>query len=160
MINDRAEQLTRTATILGRSTRVLDPMRLQVWENMGIGLPQLRILFRVRFEPGIDLRTLASGLNISPSAASQQVDKLVERGLLDRSPALDDRRRLSLELTDEGREATRAISDATVEYLLLILDSFQDSELSELQRLLEKIVDIAARTPLSLPKQTASGATS
>jgi DNA-binding MarR family transcriptional regulator len=151
----RERLLSETAAIYGRSTRVLDPLRMQVWDQLGISQPQLRILFRVRARPGIDLRSLAADLEISPSAASQQVERLVERGLISRAADSDDRRRLSLELTDLGRDATRAMSEATHGYLIEVLSEFSDDELAELHRLLEKVMESAAahpRTQLFEPK--------
>lgn len=147
MESTRQALLQQSALLYGRATRVLDPMRMQVWENMGLSLPQLRILFRVRARPGVDLGGLASALSISASAASQQVEKLVERGMLSRQPDLNDRRRLSLELTERGRLATRAISSAAHEYLEQLLDNLNDDELAELHRVLSHILELAIQTP-------------
>lgn len=147
MTESRDELLAETALLYGRSTRVLDPIRLQVWDGMGIAQPQLRILFRIRAKPGIDLRTLAGDLGISPSAASQQVDKLVERGLIERTPDPADRRRLQLNLTDLGRDATRALSRAAHSYVQTILQELDDEDLKVLRRLLEKVLAAAERAP-------------
>lgn len=148
MSRTHEELLSETITLYGRATRVLDPMRLQVWEGLGIALPQLRILFRVRATPGIDLRSLAAELNISPSAASQQVDKLVERGLLTRTQVRSDRRRVSLELTELGRDATRALSRAARGYLESVLGNLSDDELRDLHRLLDRVLTAAATLPV------------
>jgi DNA-binding MarR family transcriptional regulator len=137
--------------LFSRSTRVLDPIRLQVWDHLGIALPQLRILFRVRATPGIDLRGLAADLRISPSAASQQVDKLVERGLLERSPDLRDRRRLQLFLTELGTAATRAISTAAIDYVMSLFDSVADDDLLQFKRLLQLLLDTAEQSPRPSP---------
>ena len=147
MSSDRPRLLSESAQLYGRATRVLDPMRMQVWEHMGLSLPQLRILFRVRSRPGIDLGGLAAELSISASAASQQVEKLVERGMLLRRPDPNDRRRLSLELTERGRLATRAVSTAAHAYLQRLLDNLSDDELTELHRVLSHILELAIQDP-------------
>lgn len=144
---NREELLSEVALLFSRSTRVLDPIRLQVWDNLGIAQPQLRILFRVRANPGIDLRGLAAELQISPSAASQQVDKLVERGLMERSPDPSDRRRLQLKLTELGMTATRAISKAAIEYVSSLIGVMSDEDLGHLGRLLETILMAAEQAP-------------
>lgn len=148
MIDTREDLLAEAALLYGRSTRVLDPIRLQVWDNMGIAQPQLRMLFQVRAHPNIDLRSLAGQLSISPSAASQQVDKLVERGLIERTPDPADRRRLQLNLTDLGRAATRALSRAAHRYVQELLQELPDDDLQDLHRILEKILTIAEQTPV------------
>ena len=135
-----------------RTGRLLEGQRLQAWEKMGISLPQLRILFRVRARSGIDLSRLARGLGISASAASQQVDKLVARGFLGRSEAADDRRRLQLELTDLGRQAVGEISRASHAYIESVLSALSDEELTNLQLLLSRVLSAAAE--LSAPNDT------
>lgn len=147
MGDTRSDQLSEVALLFGRSSRVLDPIRLQVWDHLGIAQPQLRILFRVRQQPGIDLRGLAAGLGISPSAASQQVDKLVARRLLERRPDPTDRRRLQLELTELGARATRAISGVAVDYVASLLSEFDEDELATLQSLLSVVMRAAEAAP-------------
>ena len=147
MNDTRSDQLAEVAQLFGRSTRVLDPIRLQVWDHLGIAQPQLRILFRIRQQPGIDLRGLAAGLGISPSAASQQVDKLVARQLLERRPDPGDRRRLQLELTPLGSRATRAISSAAIEYVASLLAELSGEELAVLGRLLNAVLTAAEAAP-------------
>jgi len=132
--------MSETVSRYARAARMLDPMRLQVWEEMGINFPQLRILFRVRSRPGIDLRTLAEQMGISASGASQQVDKLVERGFLVREDDPDDRRRLSLELTERGQQATGEISKATRSFIESALTVLSEDELSDFHRLLGRVL--------------------
>jgi len=137
--NDQAAQIRETAILFGRATRLVDPMRLRMWEEQGITFPQLRILFRVRMHPEIDLRTLADGLAISPSAASQQVDKLVERGLLWRTEDPQDRRRLRLQLTPQAEESVGEYSRTVTEYISAILGRLSAKDLKELHRLLSTL---------------------
>lgn len=143
----REALLQETAAVYGRAARVLDPVRLQVWESMGLSFPQLRILFRIRNEAGIDVRTLASRMGISASGASQQVDRLVERGFVDRSDDADDRRRVRLELTDLGRQATGEISRAARGRLAAVLMPLSDDDLRQLKRLLERVLAGLTRVP-------------
>jgi DNA-binding MarR family transcriptional regulator len=49
------------------------------------------------------------GLGVSKQAASQLIDTLVLRGYLTRDMNPDDRRRMTLELTDRGRAAAAAV---------------------------------------------------
>lgn len=139
--------LHETATLYSRAARVLDPVRLQVWESMGVTLPQLRILFRVRARPGLDVRGLAEGLGISPSAASQQVDRLVARGLLHRGENQDDRRHVHLALTDLGLQAAGEISRASHSHVESVLAVLSHEELADLHRLLGRVVAAAAQMP-------------
>jgi DNA-binding MarR family transcriptional regulator len=50
-------------------------------------------------------------LGVSKQAASQLIDTLVLRGYLDRTVNADDRRRMTIELTDRGRAAAEAVAE-------------------------------------------------
>ena len=62
------------------------------------------------------LSDIIAALRLSKQAAGQLVDTLVQRGYLDRATDPQDRRRLTLALTERGREAA-AVSRAAVEKL-------------------------------------------
>jgi DNA-binding MarR family transcriptional regulator len=53
-------------------------------------------------------------LGVSKQAASQLIDTLVVRGYLERRVDTDDRRRMTIELTDRGRAAAQAIRAGVV----------------------------------------------
>lgn len=64
---------------------------------------QLRALLVVERSEGINLRRLATTLNMLLSSASRLCDRLVAAGMLEREPGRTDRREISLHLTAEGR---------------------------------------------------------
>lgn len=57
-------------------------------------------------EPRLDL---SSELGVSKQAVSQLIDTLVSRGYVARGADIEDRRRVSLELTERGQEAAAAV---------------------------------------------------
>jgi DNA-binding MarR family transcriptional regulator len=144
MEENRHERLRDTIRLYIRAVHLLDTVRLQVWERMAITFPQLRILFRVRAQPGIDLRTLARDLGITASGTSQQVDKLVARGFLLRQEDLADRRRIRLELTGLGQQAMGEISRASQSYLEAVFGVLSDAQLGRLARLLDRLLAAGA----------------
>lgn len=143
MEKTRETLLHDVTTLFIRTAGILDPIRLQVWEGMGITFPQLRILFRVRSRPGIDVRGLASTFRISPSAVSQQVDKLVSRGLIRRSEDRDDRRHVCLALTELGQQAVGEISRSTRSRIEAVLSQLPEDDLAVLHRLLSEVAAAA-----------------
>lgn len=58
---------------------------------------------------GATASDLVRQLGVTKQAASQLVDTLVLRGYLERRPDPDDRRRLTIELTERGRAAAAAV---------------------------------------------------
>lgn len=137
---------TNEETLLERAVRQflraaaqLDSVRLQAWENLGLTLAQLRILFLVRAHPGADVRRIAERLSITPSAVSQQVDKLVIRGYLLRRDNPDDRRHVALEVTAEGDQAATEVSRLARERVRQLLSPLSDSDLVALEQVLAKL---------------------
>jgi DNA-binding MarR family transcriptional regulator len=61
---------------------------------------------------GAPLSRIITELGVSKQAAGQLVDTLVLRGYLDRSIDVEDRRRLTVSLTERGRGAAEAIRAA------------------------------------------------
>ena len=61
---------------------------------------------------GASLSQIISGLGVSKQAAGQLVDTLVTRGYLTRAADPDDRRRLTITLTDRGLAAAEVIRTA------------------------------------------------
>ena len=143
----RKQQVADATLLYARAARLLDPLRLQVWEDLGITFPQLRILFLIRHRPGRDLRSLADRLRIGTSAASQQVERLVERGLVSRQEDAEDRRRIQLELTAVGTEAVDSVSTAARDYLHGLFERFTDEQLTVLSGALTMLVEAAADAP-------------
>lgn len=73
-------------------------------------------------EPGgLRLGELGRRLGIAPSTLSRNLDRLVERGLVERGPDPGDRRALRAELTPAGRDAAAAVRRQDVEFARGIL---------------------------------------
>jgi DNA-binding MarR family transcriptional regulator len=68
-----------------------------------VTVPQLRVLVMVDTKGPLNLTTVAAGLGVNPSNASRICDRLIRAGLLDRQDSPDDRRHITLSLTDAGR---------------------------------------------------------
>ena len=133
-------ELDHLARLYMQAATLLDPVRFQAWERLGVTFAQLRILFYICRKPGVDIRGLAEELGISASAVSQQVDRLVGRGLLHRTDNPEDRRRVALALTDRGVEVTEEVSRASRDRITLLLARLSEEDMADLQRVLERLV--------------------
>ncbi len=105
------DALTRFRSAYWQAVRALDTVRLRQWEQSRITLPQLRVLSQVRRTPGITTAELARVLGITVSTTSGQVIKLVDKGLIARTTAIDDRRQEPLYLTPAGRVLTGELNE-------------------------------------------------
>jgi DNA-binding MarR family transcriptional regulator len=70
----------------------------------GISMPQFGILIQLHYRGVCGMSEVSERFEISPAAASQLVDKLVQNGLIRREEDPHDRRAKFLNLTDKGRE--------------------------------------------------------
>lgn len=77
---------------------------------------EFAILVLLDSNPGIYLRQLGEALDISPSNLVPVVERLVQRGLIQRQPDPRDRRLQQLHLTDEGR-ALQGLAESEVSRL-------------------------------------------
>src|SRR5260370_20023032 len=89
----------------------VDTRRLRTWEDRGLTLPQLRVLFHLRAQPGITTNALAQQLGLTTPTVSGLVDKLARAGLVERGLRAEDRRVIPLMLTDEGVATVGAIRE-------------------------------------------------
>lgn len=68
-----------------------------------VSASQLRVLFILEHNDGVNLRTLADALGSTPPSTSRLCDRLQAVGLVDRRPGVASRRELRLHLSRRGR---------------------------------------------------------
>ncbi len=76
---------------------------LRYVKTTGLSLPQFNTLMKLYYSGGCGLSEITSHLDVTAAAASQLVDGLVHKGLLERSEAEHDRRAKHITLTGRGR---------------------------------------------------------
>jgi DNA-binding MarR family transcriptional regulator len=131
------ETVLRFRRAFWHAFRELDTVRLRQWESSKITLPQLRVLYQLRRQPRSTTGELSRALGITVSTASGLVIKLVDRGLVERFSAVDDRRQAPLAITELGMETLseltgtgRAFLDGVAERLgdrlPMIIDALEE----------------------------------
>ncbi len=93
-----------------------------------LSVPQFRALTFLNRHSGASLSDLAGHLGLTPPSASKLVDGLVERGLVGRDTPPDDRRRVTLTLTEAGRSDLARAREVTVAHLSRQLQSLSAGE--------------------------------
>lgn len=149
--DERLAQLEDVVSLFAQAARLLDVPRLHVWDQQGITLPQLRILFRIRQQPEVGVKELAQTIGVSASNITQQVDKLVARGLVHRMERPEDRRQVCLTLTDDGAQTVNEISQTARTYLRGLLSQLDAGELETLGRVLQRLLALAAESGVAAP---------
>jgi len=122
---------------MGQAEEIRDILRVQdqlihkraVWDagpwlELDMSTPQFKALLLISEEEGIRMRELARKMGGSFSNATVLVDRLVERGLVERLAEPEDRRVVLVRVSEEGRflieqlvTSWRAISTSILETL-------------------------------------------
>ncbi len=126
-----------------RAFREVDSLRLRQWERSHVTLPQLRVLYQLRRQPGVTTGELARRLGITMSTTSGLVIKLVDRGLVARGTLADDRRQAPLTLTEDGAALLGDLSDETRAFLSEVVERL-GGDLASVTHALEILAEAAS----------------
>jgi DNA-binding MarR family transcriptional regulator len=72
-------------------------------KNTGLSMPQFSMMMQMYHRGACGMSEVSERFEITPAAASQLVDKLVQSGFIMRREDPNDRRAKLLDLTDQGR---------------------------------------------------------
>jgi DNA-binding MarR family transcriptional regulator len=128
------------------------------WLELDMSTPQLKALLLISEEEGIRMRELARRLGGSFSNATVLVDRLVDRGLVERMADPQDRRVVLVRAADEGQ---RLIDQLVTSWRTLstpLLESLTPQDLSKVQEALRVLLEAARRDSGDLgPEQRVPG---
>jgi DNA-binding MarR family transcriptional regulator len=114
-------------------------------ETLGVTSTQVTLLWQVREHPGLSLRDLAQLERISPPSLSGHVDRLEGAGLIRRVRSEDDRRRVGLELTDDGARLLRRVRARRTTWLAARLSGLGPDEIEKIDAALEPLRALLAQ---------------
>jgi DNA-binding MarR family transcriptional regulator len=100
---------------------------------LGITGGQAALLHTVRTHPGIGVRELADLEGVSTPAMTAYVDRLQAAGLLARRKSERDRRRVELELTEDGLRLLRSARRRRTAWLAARLRRLSSEELASVE---------------------------
>jgi DNA-binding MarR family transcriptional regulator len=89
----------------------------------------------------LTMNELAARMDVSPSSATQLVDRLVQHGLVERTPDANDRRVLRVAVSGSALDTVREFEKETRQRLTALLAPLSDDELEVLASLAERILD-------------------
>jgi DNA-binding MarR family transcriptional regulator len=112
-----------------------------------VTLPQFRILAVLASRGSQNLRSVAEGLGIIPSAATRLCDKLVSAGLIHRATDPADRRYLKLRLTPEGYQLVQSVIDQRSAAIATVLARMPPRLRDDLLPALRAFADAAGEVP-------------
>jgi DNA-binding MarR family transcriptional regulator len=93
-----------------------------------LSVPQFRALVFTNRNPGTALSPLADHLGLTLPSTSKMVDHLVLQGYLDRQSSRQDRRKLTLQITTQGKATLEASYKATQSHLQALFENLSAQE--------------------------------
>ncbi len=93
-----------------------------------LSVPQFRALVFTNRNPGTALSPLADHLGLTLPSTSKMVDHLVLQGYLDRQSSRQDRRKLTLQITPQGKSILEASYQATQRQLQALFENLSAKE--------------------------------
>lgn len=105
---------------------------------------QLRVLYALDHQDGINLRTLSEALGSAPPSVSRLCDRLQATGLIERTPSPVSRRELELRLTSHGRTYLADLRKSREGILMSTIDAMPPKARRALLEGLRGFRDVAA----------------
>lgn len=122
-----ASELMEAMPVIMQFVRV--EMRRQRAPSLSV--PQFRVLAFLSHNPDSSLSDVAEHIGITRATASPLIDRLVQRGLVDRREDPTERRHIQLKLTSEGHDRLEEIRNSTRQKLAELLDEMTSEELEQ-----------------------------
>lgn len=115
-----------------------------VQEATGVSGSQLWCLVTIQAQPGIRVTQLAQALGIQQATASNLVESLDRKGLVERRRDQRDQRMVSLFLSEAGARIAKAAPQPVAGILPDALERLDPSALAQLNGLLEQVIGLMA----------------
>lgn len=124
--------------LMQTSKSVQERMRLEIIKK-NLSITEFSVL-EVLYNKGKQtIQQIGNSILISSGSMTYVIDKLEQRGLLNRSACPDDRRVIHVTLTDEGIDLMKEIMPKHQELVDYMLGSLNDDEAEIMVKLLKKI---------------------
>jgi len=108
-----------------------DAMRaMRHWPGGRLSLVHLNVLFLLEHDGPLPMRSLAEAMDVSQASATGIVDRMEQRGLVERQRDEDDRRVVRVAVTDEGRDLIAGMVAQRRDHMAQMLETFTDEELA------------------------------
>jgi DNA-binding MarR family transcriptional regulator len=135
-----ANDISRLRECIRLLTRRLGLLEKSESSCCGVTLSQCHAIVEIGRAGGISVIDLASLLGLDKSTMSRTINNLVEMDLVTREAVPDNRRILSIDLTDKGKELFSGIESSMERYYQDVYSSLPDDKREQVLESLEILV--------------------
>jgi DNA-binding MarR family transcriptional regulator len=130
-------------SLLRKITRSIDQRSRGLIKEYGLTVPQILILKEVcNSDEPINASQIANSVSLSPATVTPIIEKLVQRGYLNRERSDRDRRKVKLIPTSQGIELYNNAPTLMHEQFIVSFNTLKDWEQSMILSSLERIADM------------------
>ena len=139
----KAQAVKEIVALQERLSRVFVNTEFEHWRKLDVPMAQLKSLFIIAHREGTNSRTLAQYLDVTQGNVTGIVDRLVQQGLVARTPTPEDRRIVLLQATEKGRDLLTDLIESQTKHLIGISAYMSVEEVSTLRQGLDAFVRAA-----------------
>ncbi|MCB8837290.1 MarR family winged helix-turn-helix transcriptional regulator [Aurantimonas sp. VKM B-3413] len=132
---DGAMSLVPSLLCISKTTRAFNALTLA---EIGLHPGQDRLLDQLEVDHPVSVSGLADALGVRPSTVSKMLDRLVERGLVERVPSRSDARQTMVRLLPEGLKAQEAVRNIWKRMEDYLVGAISDDELAAISAALQR----------------------
>lgn len=103
---------------------------------------QMNMVLMIRVREAVSVTQLASLLSVSPPSVSTMVDRLVERGLLTRTPSSEDRRKVVIRVSPEAIEEISRVEEKVLGAFVRLVEALGPETTQMWCEVLDRIKDV------------------
>ena len=125
-------------------------MRIAKDDRFGeLSAPQMNMMMMIRFREAVSVTELAALLNVSPPSVSTMVDRLVERGLLTRTPSDQDRRKVVIRVSPEALKDIAQVEEMILGSFVELVEAVGPETTQKWCEVLQQIKQVLEKNQLS-----------
>jgi DNA-binding MarR family transcriptional regulator len=129
---DKKETINEIMELQRRMSQIIIPYAIESWRELNVPLAQLKSLLIIAAKGETNFSILAQDLGVTPGDVTGIIERLVDQGLVSRKPSSDDRRIISLQATDKGRELLTNLMESQTRHMAHILEYMSLDDLKSL----------------------------
>lgn len=139
MIHDRITRISTSAC-----------MNIAKDDRFGeLSAPQMNMLMMIRVRESVSVTELAALLAVSPPSVSTMVDRLVERGLLTRTPSEQDRRKVVIRVSPEALKDIALVEEMILGSFVELVEAVGPETTQKWCEVLQQIKKVLEKNQLS-----------
>lgn len=119
--------------------KLLKTIKINMNNYEKLTLAEANALYVIGPQEPKTMKQIAEALNVAVSTPTRTIDRLVEKGLVNRTVGTKDRRQLLIELTHEGRTILAEMDEEGLMVIRKMVENLENEEIDSLKKILFKI---------------------